>query len=499
MTDQGAYAGEDAAGEKLSAPKIRVVKGHIHQAVDEAIGVLSDPSMGIYLRGDDLVRAVTYRVQSRTLTVAKQSENITRPDGAVVIATLPEAAIIEALTRRANFVKFDGRANDFVPCDCPPQIASMILARKGHGMTVPRLRAVIAAPTLRHDGTIIDRPGYDTSTGLLLTGDRLWRKIPEQPTKRDALKALDTLIEPIHKLPFVDNCDRAAAVALLLTSVTRPSLKTTPMFAVTAPAAGTGKSLTIDIAAIMATGRKAAVVTPTPDEAELEKRISATALAGDQIISIDNVTHILRSDQLCQMLTQDEVLVRVLGVSKNVRIPSTSLICATGNNLSIYGDLNRRTIRIRLDAHCERPDEREFSFDATSLAMRKRADLVAAALTIVRAHLVAGSPDRAPPMGSFEDWSDTVRSALIWLGMGDCRGDVDAMRAEDPEKAELAEIIAAMPDGKFTSREIGARIASGDTALREVLESFVVRGGTFSTKKFGRYLLRFSKTVVGGR
>jgi putative DNA primase/helicase len=192
----------------------------------------------------------------------------------------------------------------------------------------------------------------------------------------------------------------------------------------------------------MATGRIAAVIPPTSDEAELEKRIAATALAGDQIITIDNVTHILRSNQLCQMLTQDEVQVRVLGASKNVRIPSTGLICATGNNLSIYGDLNRRTIRIRLDAKVERPEERPFDFDAIGLALRKRADLVAAALTVIRAHMLAGSPDRAPPMGSFEAWSDTVRSSLIWLGMGDCRRDIDAQRADDPEKTELAEIVA---------------------------------------------------------
>ncbi|MGO3934488.1 hypothetical protein NP284_40100 [Rhodopseudomonas pseudopalustris] len=489
---------QSSSTEKLTAKPIYIVKGHIHDAVDASIAVLSKPGLGIYARGDELVRAVTHRVQSRTLTIAKQAENVARPDGSVIIASLPEAALVETLTRYANFMKFDARANGFVACDCPPEVARMILASKGFGWTIPRLRAVISAPTLRHNGTVIDKAGYDEATGLLLVGDRLWRQVPESPSKREAAAALDVLVEPIAELPFVANTDRAAAVALLMTAVMRPALRAAPMFAVTAPAAGTGKSLAIDIAAIIATGRKAAVVTPTPDEAELEKRIGATALAGDQIISIDNITHILKSDQLCQMLTQEEVQVRVLGASKNIRIPSTSLICATGNNLSIYGDLNRRTIRIRLDAKCERPDERSFGFDATSLALRKRPDLVAAALTIIRAYLSAGAPDRARPMGSFEDWSDTVRSSLIWLGIGDCRGDVDAMRADDPEKTELAEIIAAMPPGRFTTREIANLVAS-DQAMRETLEGFVGRGGVFSSKRFGRYLLRFAGTVIGGR
>ena len=482
----------------LASESIYVVKGHIHEAVDRAMAVLSNASLGIYARGDDLVRAVTYSMPARTLTVAKQGENVDRPDGAVIIATLSDVALVETLTRHARFAKWDGRADKFVPCDCPAEVARMILANKGHGWTVPRLRAVISAPTLRPDKTVLSTPGYDASTGLLLVGDRLWRQVPDSPSKRDALNALDVLVEPIDKFPFVDNADRAAALALLITSVMRPCLRTVPMFTITAPTAGTGKSLLVDIAAILATGRKAAVVTPTQDEAELEKRIGAAALAGDQIISIDNVTHILRSDQLCQLLTQEEVQVRVLGASKNVRIPSTALICATGNNLSIHGDLNRRTVRIGLDAKCERPDERRFDRDATSLALRKRAELVAAALTIVRAYLSAGAPSQASPMGSFEDWSDTVRSALIWLGMGDCRGDIEAMRADDPEKAELAEIIDALPTGRFTVRDI-AHSVSESPAMREAFAGFIGRNGVFATKSFGRYLARFRGTIIGGR
>lgn len=488
----------DIAGDRLKGQPIYIIKGDIHVAVDNAMEVLSNPSLGIYSRGDDLVRAVTYSMPARTLTVAKQGENVERPDGAVIIATLSDVALVETLTRHARFVKWDGRADKFVPCDCPAEVARMILANKGHGWTVPRLRAVISAPTLRPDGTVLSTPGYDEATGLLLVGDRIWRQVPDSPSKRDALNALDALVEPIDAFPFVDNSDRSAALALLITSVMRPCLRTVPMFTVTAPAAGTGKSLLIDVAAILATGRKAAVVTPTQDEAELEKRIGAAALAGDQIISIDNVTHILRSDQLCQLLTQEEVQVRVLGASKNVRIPSTALICATGNNLSIHGDLNRRAIRIRLDAKCERPDERRFDRDPTSLASRKRAELVAAALTVVRAYLSAGAPSQASPMGSFEDWSDTVRSALIWLGMGDCRGDVDAMRADDPEKAELAEIIDALPTGRFTVREIAHNV-SESPEMREVFAGFIGRNGVFATKSFGRYLARFRGTIIGGR
>ncbi|MES0042626.1 hypothetical protein [Mesorhizobium sp. M0091] len=490
--------GSGASETPRIKPKIAVVKGEIHRAVQLAIAVLSNQETGIFARADELVRPVTHLAPSQTLTVTKQGENVSRPDGSVIVTTLTEAALVEVLTERALFVKFNLRVKDFVPCDCPPEVARTILARKGHNWTMPRLRAVISAPTLRPDGTVINEPGYDAKTGLLLVGERLWRHVPENPSKREAVDALAVLSEPIASLPFVSESDRAAALALLITSVLRPGLKAAPMFAVSAPSAGTGKSLVVDVAAVMATGRRVAVITPTPDEAELEKRIGACALAGDQILSIDNVTHILRSDQLCQMLTQDEVQVRVLGSSKNVRIPATSLICATGNNLTVYGDLNRRTIQIRLDAKMERPEERHFKFDAIDLAMRKRPELVAAALTIVRAYWSAGLPNMAPPMGNFEDWSGLVRSSLIWLGLADCRGDVAAQRAADPEKDELAEIIEALPIGPFTAREIGIRVAESPL-LREALSFFMERNGVFSSKRFGRYLARYSGTRIGGR
>lgn len=497
---------------------IAVVKGFLHKAVDLAMAVLSKPGMGVYARGTDLVRPVTHGEKPPTLTLRKRSEGITRQSGAVVITPFSEASLIEVLTRHSMFKKPDGRTKEgWMYIDCPVEVARIILANKGHGWTVPWLKSVISAPTMRPDGSIITKPGYDEATGLLLVGNQKWLQVPAKPSRKDAVAALDVLIEPIKELPFADDASRAAALALLITAVMRPSLKTAPMFAVTAPAAGTGKSLTIDVASIMATGCKAAGVTPTPDEAELEKRIGAAMLAGDQVLNIDNVAHILKSEQLCQMLTSEEVKVRVLGKSKSVNVLSTSLICSTGNNLALHGDLNRRVVMIRLDAKCERPADREFDFDPTDIALSRRAEMVAAALTVIRAYRLAGSPGRAPPMGSFEDWSDSVRSALMWLNMGDCRGDVAAIYNDDPEKTELADILEALPAGWFTAREVGELVnyrtdapptyqtaeekSKRQTAmdLREALGATFNRSGAFSTKAFGRYLKRYTGTIVGGQ
>ena len=85
----------------------------------------------------------------------------------------------------------------------------------------------------------------------------------------------------------------------------------------------------------------------------------------------------------------------------------------------IRGDLTRRTLRCRIDAKVEQPENRVFSNDPVEEARKARPALVVAALTILRAYHVAGRPQKPNPLGSFEAWSDLVRGALMWLGAAD--------------------------------------------------------------------------------
>ncbi|SDP55339.1 putative DNA primase/helicase [Phyllobacterium sp. YR620] len=481
-------------------PLIRVVKGKIHEAVDAAIEVLASPAVEIYARGSSLVRVIEYLPPTETLaSLSRSDSDVQRSDGATIIQPVDADVLIDRLGRFANFTKWDGRTQDDVAIDCPRDVAQMIISRRGEGWgAIPHLRAVIQCPCLRPDGTVLLDHGYDKASGLLLKSSRAWLPVPEMPTKQDARNAVEKLSEPIADFPFVANSDRSAALGLLITAVIRAALPTAPMSAVRAPSAGSGKSLLVDIAAVLATGKAASVVTPTHDEAELEKRIGAAAIAGDAILNIDNLTSTLRSDQLCQMLTQPSVQVRVLGKSENLKIESTALICATGNGLSLYGDLNRRTVIINLDANCDRPDERAFDFDPVEVAKRDRAELVAAALTIVRAYIVAGRPDTPSPMGSFKVWSDLVRGALIWLGMGDPRGNTDQMRNEDPEIVALREVMDALPREPFTVKQIRLKFGE-DPVLRSALSPYADRGGGFNSTKFTGFLRRFKDRWIGGR
>jgi putative DNA primase/helicase len=183
--------------------------------------------------------------------------------------------------------------------------------------------------------------------------------------------------------------------------------------ALTRPARERASPKLVDIVCILAAGHEAGVTAPGETREEAEKRFATLLLRGDPIIALDNSEGPLEGVVLNQALTQQWVNLRILGFSKAVWTRCAALIAATGVNLLIKGDLIRRAVVSRLDPKVERPELRQFDYDPISDAKANRGELVAAALTILRAYHVAGRPNRPPRLQGFEEWSDTVRAALV--------------------------------------------------------------------------------------
>jgi putative DNA primase/helicase len=211
-----------------------------------------------------------------------------------------------------------------------------------------------------------------------------------------------------------------------------------------APVAGSGKSYLFDIAAAIATGQLMPVISQGKTEEETEKRLGAAVMASQSLICIDNVNGELRRDALAQLIERPRPLVRVLVRSELFEVDSrgTSFF-ANGNNILVAGDLTRRVVRTRLDPKMEQPELKEFTGDPVTKVLENRGAYVAAALTVVCAYIAAGSPNKKKRLISFEGWSDTVRSAIAWLGMNDPCESMTSVRADDPERGMLAALLAA--------------------------------------------------------
>jgi len=99
---------------------------------------------------------------------------------------LRKESIAELMTKAMRWVKFDGRSKTWTATDCPDKIASSYLARNGN-WKLPHVRCIISAPTIRLDGTILDRRGYDPQTRLYYDPQGVvFPPIPENPTLEDA-------------------------------------------------------------------------------------------------------------------------------------------------------------------------------------------------------------------------------------------------------------------------------------------------------------------------
>ena len=114
------------------------------------------------------------------------------------------------------------------------------------------------------------------------------------------------------------------------------------MHLIAAHMAGTGKSYLVDTAAMIATGRLCPVITTLKSVEETEKRLGAIILSGIPMVSLDNCTHDLGGDILCQIAERPVIKVRILGYSETPDCEVRTAMFATGNNITFKGDMVRR-------------------------------------------------------------------------------------------------------------------------------------------------------------
>jgi len=479
-------------------PVIQIRAGALHMMATEAEAALVAAEAPLYVRGG-LVRPIVDEMPAAHGKRTKVARLVP-----VEINTL-----VDHLSRSSEWLKFNVRKNGWVPADPPLNVAATILSRDGE-WKFPPLAGAITAPTLRPDGSLLVTPGYDPQTRLVLLDPPKLPEIPDSPTKDDAARALAKLDALLDGFPFVDAASRSVALSGLITPVVRGAMPVAPLHAASAPVAGSGKSYLVDLASVILTGDSAPVIAAAQTEDETEKRLASALLNGQPIVSIDNVNGRLGGDQLCQLIERPVVSVRPLGVSKLVRIESRATTFATGNNILLVGDMTRRTILCSLDPNMERPELRQFKSDPRKMVMSNRGAYIAAALTIVRAYIVAGFPDERPALASFGEWSKFVRSALVWLGRADPIDTMEAARADDPELSMLGALLAAWHGAIGQEGRTAGGIA--DTALTkntfhnlihpDLLTALLSiaddhRGGVNSVR-LGNYLKAREGRIVGG-
>lgn len=418
-----------------------------HLNNDDATAALARDDT-IYQRGGILVRVVR-----DTSPAAKGVRRTLAPR----IEPLPPALLRERLAANAKWETIrqtkDGEIT--IPARPPAWCIAAVHARASWP-GVRHLESVVEYPVLRPDGTILNVPGYDSDTGLLLEPAGSLASIMVSPSRSDALAARDALLEVVADFPFKHPVHRATWLAALLTPLARFAfVGPAPLFLVDANVRAAGKGLLLNCISRIVTGEAFTIATYTQDEDELRKRITSLAMAGDRLVLFDNLEGRFGNAVLDAALTGTSWKDRVLGYNRMAESPLFMTWYATGNNVAVAADTGRRTCHCQLESPEERPEERsKFRHpDLLGWVGTQRDRLLTAALTILRAYCAAGRPDMAlPAWGSFEGWSALVRSAVVWVDLPDPGASRLMLQESSDVTAENMELLLACWERMDTER-----------------------------------------------
>ena len=402
--------------------------------------------------------------------------------------------------------------------DPPASICKNVLSL-GTRRDLNPLDAVITAPTLRPDGSVLAAPGYDEATRLLFDTEELPAPVPTHPSPSEAAAALDFLWHPFQDFPFVGPLDRAVHLAAVITAAVRPILSTAPAFGYDAPVQGSGKTLLARCIGILTEGKEPSVWPHVAsNDEEVRKRLFTVLKSGARCMVWDNVIGQFDSAALASCLTSPTFSDRILGKSASSTVPNRSVFALTGNNLTLAGDLPRRVLVSRIDPQTDKPFARSFDLDPVTYCKAHRQRLVASALTLVRAMLTHGC--RAPGAGrlaSFEEWDAWVRQTVIYANelrpgeFGDVMDVVTIAQAADPEQEALLHLLdtwvkvfgagrvvttAEVLERATGSFGVGGIYGAGDGALQACLEEFT--NGKLSARTIGKLLKYRVGRICGG-
>jgi DNA polymerase I-like protein with 3'-5' exonuclease and polymerase domains len=478
-------------------------------SIEQAVQALAARDKNIFQRGGELVRISRpcRPVQLHRLTTS----------GAPKIESLPAATLRTRLTRFTRIVEFKQTKEEpeKVPAHPTKWLIEGILSADSWPGIRP-LEAVVTAPVLLPDGSVLQRAGYHRDSGLYCEPDAGYPAIPDRPTLQDAQQAMAQLLEPVCDFPFQRPEHKSAWVAGVLTPIARFAFEgPAPFFLVDANVRGAGKGMLVDLCSWIDTGREFARAAYTLDDKEMSKTITAIAHAGERMILFDNLGGFLGNPSLDAALTSTEWQGRILGRSEQPRVPLMTTWYGTGNNVILLADTTRRVCPIRLESPDEKPEERAgFRHpDLMAWVREHRRRLLVAALTILSAYCRAGRPDqRLKPWGSFEGWSALVRGSIVWAGLPDPGQAREELAAQaDTEANNLRALIAGWqeidPDGEGKTANGVVELLKGTAdsgaypALREALSDLfdLPLGKLPSPRALGNKLSKWRGRNVGGR
>ncbi|MCC6557280.1 MAG: hypothetical protein IT372_30380 [Polyangiaceae bacterium] len=337
----------------------------------------------------------------------------------------------------------------------PPEWSVRAVHEWGSWPGIKPLRHISEIPVLFADGSILSRPGYDRRSGILYQPRVVVPEISESPTEAEVKAATAKLLGLVDEFPFETEAHRSALFAALLTPIARWAFTgQSPMFMFDANQSGSGKGLLLHVIGLLVLGHHMDLITATSNEEEERKRITAKILSGAQMVVIDNIGTTFGSQVIEALLTTGVWSERLLGGNEAPRLDAWITWYGSGNNVHYAReDTRRRVCTIRILTNEERPEERSGYriADLEGYVLEHRGELLAATLTLLRGWILAETkastlPGWGGPWGSFNQWDQVVRGAILFAGLTDPIATKATKDATDAAASGLRELVEGIEE-----------------------------------------------------
>jgi len=281
---------------------------------------------------------------------------------------------------------------------------------------LPRVGAVVTAPLVLADGTLLALQGLDRERRLVFRIEpKLLDLLPKSAEcSPDAVAgALDFLTNEWLCDVSTDFAGKCVLIAGALTIIERVLLPERPAFFVTAGKRGGGKTTALIMLILAVTGKKPAAAAWSSNEEERRKAILSYLADGMAALIWDNIPlgTTIACPTLEKVLTADTFSDRILGASNVATVPATTIQCFTGNNIAPKGDMASRSLVARLCVDRPDPENRPFRHaDPIAWTLDHRGAILKALYSILLGNRQFHCPSKAKTR--FKTWWHLVGAAV---------------------------------------------------------------------------------------
>lgn len=407
----------------------------------------------------------------------------------ILTATKLQSHLID-LTRPTE-LKTDNDGNPFEAgvSKYQRELCQHLIDRSQHGLD--ELEYVYRSPVYGEDWQLYTQRGYQKSCKAWIGTSEF--ELAKPMELEDAKNEIEMMIQDF---PFADQASKTHTIMALVTSFIRPKYDLCPLIFITAPTAGTGKSLLATLFGIITDGVEPKMHSAPDNQEEWRKQITTILLRHPSTIVLDNVNDI-DSPALASVLTTRVWGDRYLGTNTEVRLPNRAIWIATGNNPTLSEELTRRVVSVRMVATCERPADRSVKIpDLKRYVLERRTQIATACLSLVHHWIQAGRPIVDLSFGSFQEWATLTGSIAAHAGYTGALTNADTIVSDDA--LELRQLVAAWADIPPKRTGATARDLEEICAEEDILGSVRNSGAPHvRARKIAAYVARSADRVIG--